>query len=527
MYPRPGPAQFLFSPLLQRKHLLERVNRLLFNSFVFVFVFLPITWLLFRISCANKVPDVALALLLVASLVFYSYWNPPFFFLILFSILFNYSWGRLLEKSSKSVRVRKMWLYSGVAVNLMLIIYFKYYNFLMHNIFLIFGQEWLMRDIFVPLGISFFTFQQMAYLIDCSKGLAKEHSFTHYALFVTFFPQLIAGPIVRYEEIMPQFARLRTFVVSYRNIAMGLTLFSLGLFKKLIIADTFSPWVATAFDTDVSLTFFEAWAGVLSYTFQIYFDFSGYSDMALGLGKLFNIDLPINFDSPYKALSVADFWRRWHITLSSFLRDYLYIPLGGNRQGRLRRDCNLMGTMLLGGLWHGASWNFVIWGGLHGAFLVLNHAYRKILSTWKITTPRLLLPIYWFLTFGSVVFAWVFFRAVSFSRACDVLCGMCGGAGVQVPSHWMVVGGLRNFLTSLGVEIVDVSAWGIPGGAKQTFLLAICTLVVVFFPNSYEWASSHLQRARFSSWCSVGIGVLLAVSICFLNRISEFLYFQF
>ncbi len=360
---------------------------MLFNSYTFLFLFLPFTWILFRFACAKRVLDVALALLMIASLVFYSYWNPPFVFLILFSILFNYSWGRLIERSSQHTRTHTLWLYSGVAINLLLIAYFKYANFMMSNITWLFAEEWSPRDIFLPLGISFFTFQQIAYLIDCSKGLAKEHAFTHYALFVTFFPQLIAGPIVRYEEIMPQFSRLRTFAMNYRNIAMGLTLLSLGLFKKVVVADTLSPWVAAAFDTHAPLTLFEAWGGVLSYTFQIYFDFSGYSDMALGLGKLFNIDLPINFNSPYKALSISDFWRRWHMTLSSFLRDYLYIPLGGNRQGKLRRNVNLMTTMLLGGLWHGASWNFVVWGGLHGAYLVVNHAYKRLFSALSITPP--------------------------------------------------------------------------------------------------------------------------------------------
>ena len=360
---------------------------MLFNSHIFLFLFLPLTWGFFKFACVHRVPDVALALLLVASLVFYSYWNPPFFFLILFSILFNYSWGRIIEKTVKHDGKGKIWLYTGVAVNLLLIAYFKYGNFFMFNVSWLLGKEWVARDIFLPLGISFFTFQQIAYLIDCSRGLAKGHSFTKYALFVTFFPQLIAGPIVRYEDIIPQFSRLRTFAANYRNVAIGLTLLSLGLFKKAVIADTFSPWVAAAFDNDSPLTLFEAWGGVLSYTFQIYFDFSGYSDMAVGLGKLFNIDIAINFNSPYKALSISDFWRRWHITLSSFLRDYLYIPLGGNRKGEIKRNVNLMATMLLGGLWHGASWNFVFWGGLHGLFLIVNHGYKKALHSFRITPP--------------------------------------------------------------------------------------------------------------------------------------------
>ena len=500
---------------------------MLFNSYIFIFIFLPATWVLFRLACAQRIIDVALVILLVASLVFYSYWNPPFVFLILFSIIFNYYWGRLIEKASERARIRKLWLYSGVAVNLTLIAYFKYTNFFMSNVAWLCGEKWITRDIFLPLGISFFTFQQIAYLIDCFKGLAKEHTFAHYALFVTFFPQLIAGPIVRYEEIMPQFSRLRTFAMNYRNITMGLTLLSLGLFKKAVIADTFSPWVASAFETDAPLTFIEAWGGALSYTFQIYFDFSGYSDMALGLGKLFNIELPINFNSPYKALSISDFWRKWHITLSLFLKDYLYIPLGGNRQGELRRNINLMTTMLLGGLWHGASWNFVIWGGLHGAFLVMNHAYRKFLSILRITPPRILLPVYWLLTFCSVVCAWIFFRAGSLSRAWEILYGMFGVNGILLPPNWAPFSWLRDFLTSLGMKITLPSTWILPGGRYQILLLAACTLAVVFLPNSYEWTCSNLQRGRFSLWLTVGIGGILALSLCFLNRISEFLYFQF
>lgn len=500
---------------------------MLFNSYIFLFLFLPVTWILFRLACAKRVLDVALALLMIASLLFYSYWNPPFVFLILFSILFNYSWGRLIERSSQHTRTRTLWLYSGVAINLLLIAYFKYANFMMSNITWLLAEEWSPRDIFLPLGISFFTFQQIAYLIDCSKGLAKEHAFTHYALFVTFFPQLIAGPIVRYEEIMPQFSRLRTFAMDYRNIAMGLTLLSLGLFKKVVVADTFSPWVAAAFDTNAPLTLFEAWGGVLSYTFQIYFDFSGYSDMALGLGKLFNIDLPINFNSPYKALSISDFWRRWHMTLSSFLRDYLYIPLGGNRQGKLRRNVNLMTTMLLGGLWHGSSWNFVVWGGLHGAYLVVNHAYRRLFSTLNITPPRIMIPLHWMFTFGSVAFAWVFFRAASFSRAREILYGMCGGNGALLPPNWVPFSWLQNLLTFFGVHLSVSPQWALTGGKNQILLLALCTLAVVSFPNSYEWTCSHLQNKRPSAWWAVGIGSVLALGICFLNRISEFLYFQF
>ena len=498
---------------------------MLFNSFEFLFVFLPITWVLFRLACRARVIDVALAVLLVASFVFYSYWNPPFFFLILFSILFNFSWGRLIERATGSRR--DIWLYSGVAVNLLLIAYFKYANFMISNIAWLIGKEWVARDIFLPLGISFFTFQQIAYLIDCSKGLAKEHVFTQYALFVTFFPQLIAGPIVRYEDILPQFGRLRTYGMSYRNTAIGIALLALGLFKKVVIADTLSPWVAAVFDSDNPLTLVEAWAGVLSYTFQIYFDFSGYSDMAVGLGRLFNIELAINFNSPYKALSISDFWRRWHITLSSFLRDYLYIPLGGNRCGKVRRNTNIMITMLLGGLWHGASWNFVVWGGLHGIYLVINHAYRKVTSTLKITPPRIFTPIYWLITFLSVVFAWVFFRSTSFSRSWEILSGMVGLNGTILPPHWAPFPWLRDSLLSMGVKIEWPNTWALVAGKWQVLLLVACTLVAVFLPNSFEWTHSRFRRNKLTLAHVAFIGLILAMSVCSLDRISEFLYFQF
>ncbi len=498
---------------------------MLFNSYVFLFVFLPITWILFRFACAKRVTDVAIAVLTVASLVFYSYWNPPFVFLILFSVLFNYSWGRFIEKDMEKGKSGKIWLYSGVAINLALIGYFKYANFFMSNLAWLGGWSWNPKDIFLPLGISFFTFQQIAYLIDCSKGLAKEHTFTHYALFVTFFPQLIAGPIVRYDQIMPQFAKLRTFCLSYKNIAMGLSLLSLGLFKKVVIADTLSPWVAAVFDSPNPVTFFEAWGGALCYTFQIYFDFSGYSDMALGLGRLFNIELPLNFDSPYKASSISEFWKRWHISLSTFLRDYLYIPLGGNRKGSLRRYANLMVTMLLGGLWHGASWNFVVWGGLHGFYLCVNHWFRSLFPIKEPSRARQTWG--WTITFPSVVIAWVFFRASSFSRAWEILQGMFGINGAVLPPHYMPLALGKRLLSLLGIEFSYPPFWALVGGKKEILIIFICFLIILTLPNSYEWCRGYFQRKHFPLRWGIVIGGILALSICFLSRVSEFLYFQF
>ncbi|PIE69149.1 MAG: membrane-bound O-acyltransferase family protein [Deltaproteobacteria bacterium] len=515
---------------------------MLFNSYIFLFVFLPITWWAFRFACSRHLIDGAVGVLTIASLMFYAYWNPPFVLLILFSVLFNYSWGRLIESRLHEDRSVNIWLYTGIAVNLGLIAYFKYANFLMSSFAFLGGWSIAAQDIFLPLGISFFTFQQIAYLIDCSKGLAKEHRFLHYALFVTFFPQLIAGPIVRYDEIMPQFQRLRTFGLSYKNLALGLSLLTLGLFKKLVIADTLSPWVAAVFDSTDPVTFFDAWAGALSYTFQIYFDFSGYSDMALGLGRLFNITLPVNFNSPYKATSVINFWRRWHISLSLFLRDYLYIPLGGNRKGMLRRYLNVMITMLLGGLWHGASWTFVVWGGLHGLYLWINHGFRDVMRTFSSSPSSGTHPLSlslslrgrrfwkfcsWLLTFPAVVVAWVFFRATTFSRAWDILQGMFGIHGAVLPPHYMPLAAGRRLLEGLGVQLCMPAAWGVRGRG-EVVVLVLCLIMVLILPNSYRWVVKYSeQKGSFSMWWAVGMGILFACSIGFLSRVSEFLYFQF
>ncbi|MGB6019807.1 MAG: MBOAT family O-acyltransferase, partial [Sulfurimonadaceae bacterium] len=269
-------------------------------------------------------------------------------------------------------------------------------------------------------AISFFTFQQIAYLVDSYRGETAEYDFLNYALFVTFFPQLIAGPIVHHAEMMPQFASKWNLVKNYKNIATGLFIFSIGLFKKVVIADTFAKWATAGFDHAETLNLLEAWATSLSYTFQLYFDFSGYTDMAIGAALLFNIKLPINFNSPYKALDIQDFWRRWHITLSRFLRDYIYIPLGGNRKGSFRTYNNLLATFILGGIWHGAGWTFVFWGLLHGMALVVHRFWKSI----GFTMPNILA---WFITFNFINIAWVFFRAREWDDAIKVLTGMVSG----------------------------------------------------------------------------------------------------
>lgn len=490
---------------------------MLFNSYVFIFIFLPVTFIVWRSLCAKKKTTAAIYWLLSASLFFYGYWNPPYLLLLLASIAVNFTIQRMIAKTAPS-RTAKLWLTAGVVMNLALIGYYKYADFFASNIALMTGTPWRHIEIFLPLGISFFTFQQIACLADTYHGKLGIIPFRHYALFVSFFPQLIAGPIVLADKIIPQFSDKKIFCLSWKNICLGLTLFSIGLFKKVIIADTFSPWTALAFDAQHPLTLLEAWGGALSYTVQLYFDFSGYSDMALGLASFFNIKLPLNFNSPYKARSIIDFWRRWHMTLSAFLRDYLYIPLGGNRKGKTRRYVNLMITMLLGGLWHGAGWTFVIWGGLHGLYLTANHLWREH------SPVRLPSFFGWLLTFLSVVVAWVFFRAESASQAIEILKGMAGMNGFVVPSDY-VPGWLASILPSLGVSVLDYTPmWAFE--RREIINITLAVLVCAIAPNAYEITS----RVNFTrrQWLTAAAACALALTASLsMYQVSEFLYFQF
>lgn len=351
---------------------------MLFNSYEFIFLFLPLTFAVYFWLNKKRLTQASKAWLVFASLFFYSWWNVIYLPLILGSILFNFAVGSTITKMGDSLSVkgfsRKSLLTFGIVSNILLLAYFKYMDFFILNANVVLGTQWNLMHIVLPLGISFFTFTQIAYLVDAYRNEVKEMDYLNYTLFVTFFPHLLAGPILHHKEMMPQFDSIKSKVINYKNIAAGLFLFSIGLFKKVVIADTFAQWANAGFDSAQTLNIIEAWATSLSYTFQLYFDFSGYTDMALGVALMFNIRLPINFNSPYKALDIQDFWRRWHITLSRFLRDYIYIPLGGNRNSELRTYSNLFTVFLVGGLWHGASWMFIIWGALHGVAIVIHRA---------------------------------------------------------------------------------------------------------------------------------------------------------
>ncbi len=487
---------------------------MLFNSYEFIFLFLPITFFTYFYLNKKGLLWFAKTFLVMASLFFYSWWNINYLPLILLSIVTNYLTGCKLGKNKSSARLL---LVFGIVFNVGLLAYFKYVDFFIENINWIFSSNYSLFNLVLPLAISFFTFQQIAYLVDSYGGETKEYNFIDYCVFVSFFPQLIAGPIVHHKEMMPQFADRKNKTINYDNIAVGLFIFSIGLFKKAVIADTFAVWASNGFDKIVVLTFFEAWATSLSYSFQLYFDFSGYVDMAIGSALLFNIRIPVNFNSPYKALTIQEFWRKWHITLSRFLRDYIYIPLGGNRKGDLRTCQNLMVTFIIGGIWHGAGWTFIFWGFLHGTAIIVQRLWAK-------TGLRLTPFLAWFFTFNFVNIAWVFFRAKEWHDAIKVLKGMAGMNGIVVSEQVAV------FLTYINpLYFIDkVNGTKINQGLTiyTMEMLIIGFILVLCFRNT----TLMLEGNKKYNFCSslYYSGLFLMSLLCMsLYEYSEFIYFNF
>lgn len=514
---------------------------MLFNAYEFILLFWPITLILFfQISRLNQL-RLAILWLVVASLFFYGWWNPAYLVLLIGSIGVNYSVGITLANAPLSTAVRKVILGMGIAANLAALSYFKYANFFADNVNTLFSVDFNFGTIVLPLGISFFTFQQVAYLVDAYARKTKEYRFLDYCLFVSFFPQLIAGPIVHHKDMMGQFSESSTYQPNNENLAVGLTIFSMGLFKKVMLADTIATFATPIFNAAAAgtvLSFWDGWMGALAYTLQLYFDFSGYSDMAIGIARTFGIKLPLNFHSPYKADSISDFWRRWHITLSHFLRDYLYIPLGGSRRGSLIRYRNLLLTMTLGGLWHGAGWTFVVWGSLHGLYLVVH----RIWTQWCefLGRPHLLTRFVSIgVTFVAVMISWVFFRATNLGTAFSMLQSMAGLRGISLP---VSLAGPLGFLSSVGIRFEGLSS--------QNFVTvtalgwSVLLLMVVWcLPNTQQWmadyspalhfdvkqASSILSRWRWRPsvlWASIYTAVSLW-TVLSLAKESEFIYFQF
>ena len=462
----------------------------------------------------------AKAFLVFSSLFFYAWWNILYLPILLSSVLFNYIIGKtLIQKEFKKSFSKKSILIFGIVANLSLLGYFKYMDFFISNFNIISGNSFNLLHLALPLALSFVTFQQIAFLVDSYKGYTKENDFINYALFITFFPQLIAGPIVHHKEMMPQFASRFNYIKNYKNIAMGLFIFSIGLFKKVVIADTFAVFATAGFDTATTLTLIEAWATSLSYTFQLYFDFSGYTDMAIGLALLFNIRLPINFNSPYKALSIQDFWRRWHITLSRFLRDYVYIPLGGNQKGSFRTYSNLIATFLIGGLWHGAGWTFIFWGALHGIALAIHRVWQSL--GFKMNTI-----LAWFITFNFVNIAWVFFRAKDWDSAIKVLKAMFDFSPENLKpsidtldqlSMWLNIP-LHNYIPySTKATIIN----------EFSILLCLAFIPIVLICKNINSYSRQTQNISLKLMLLGSIAFAYSIISSFFTSSQVFLYFNF
>jgi alginate O-acetyltransferase complex protein AlgI len=501
---------------------------MLFNSPQFLLVFLPAALLFVALAKRAMGAAAGMAVLILASLFFYGWWNVWALAVIGASIAVNYCFATALSNSQRKFRFPIMWL--GIALNIAALGYFKYTNFILSMF------AWKPLSIILPLAISFYTFQQIVFLVDIYNGRMRHPSFREYLVSVLFFPHLIAGPLIHYTDIMRQF-HVR-FAITTQTIATGLPIFCVGLVKKVAIADNLGTITAPLFHRAVNgpLEFFSAWAAALSYTAQIYFDFSGYSDMAIGLGLMFGIMLPLNFDSPYKSTSIIEFWRRWHMTLSAFLRDYLYIPLGGSRAGHFRRYVNLLLVMLIGGLWHGAGWTFVFWGFLHGSYLCINHIWREVIKIRPRYAGRIGSAAGATLTFAAILVAWVFFRASSFAAASSVLTGMAGGSFVSLPGEIgyylsTSTGHLwRIPLDGRGLSLVEFASAGV--------LIPIAYFIIFALPNTAELFAlktgvlEGLQpylRSELGWRAAVVAGLCLWVAAFGVLGAapSEFIYFQF
>jgi alginate O-acetyltransferase complex protein AlgI len=493
---------------------------MLFTSGEFIFVFLPLVLVAFFLVARLLGPRAAAFWLVVASLAFYGDWRWQHVPLLVASVVANYLFGYgILRARAAGSPVARRLLVTAIAANLAVLGYFKYANFFVRSVSAVSGAHLGTFDILLPLGISFFTFTQIAYLVDVHAGKVVERNPIHYALFVTYFPHLIAGPVLHHAEMMPQFAREDIYRAQARNMTLGLAYFGMGLVKKILVADSVAPLADAAFGqvASTAISASAAWLGVLAYTLQIYFDFSGYSDMAIGLSMLFGVRLPYNFNSPYQAHNISEFWRRWHMTLSRFLRDYLYVPLGGNRHGRLRRYINLLATMLLGGLWHGASWTFVIWGGLHGIYLIINHAWQWL---WGRVRPQSS-PRFWVaaargasvaLTLLCVIVAWTFFRAPTFDAAFRMVCNMFGigtpsGAATVAPVSfvWIAVFGLIALLGKNSQQLIDG-----------------------YFSSALDRPLGRWRGELQTAFCgAMVVGIFLLGAITASRDVTEFIYFNF
>ena len=514
---------------------------MLFSSWNFLVYFLPAVVLGFYLIPSSW-EFVRKTWLIAASFVFYGYWKLEYVPLLAGSILANYSFAEGIIRCTQTRRSKNL-LILGVTANLLLLGYFKYTNFAVHFLGLMAQRDLGAFHIILPLAISFFTFTQISYLVDVYRDRHVHYRFLDYSLFVVFFPHLIAGPIVRHWEIIPQFARSE-FRVNRDNFCVGATLFLFGLFKKYL-ADSAAVYADAVYNGAVhgaAVTSFDAWIGTLAFALQIYFDFSSYSDMAIGLARMFGVKFPYNFDSPYKASSIIVFWERWHRTLTRFLREYVYFSLGGNRHGYLRQNINIMATMLLSGLWHGAGWTFVLWGALHGGFIAANHLWRLGLARMRWTLDHVAWRIAGVLvTFGVVTLAWTFFRAPNFHVAEKMLGQMLAFDGLSMPQQWIKPAtSAGHFLASLGVRFVPTDALGIKHYDNALETSAVLLFICWALPNSQQWlykydpilepvARTPRFHLKLGFWTGLVLGFLayLILRNSYVSEPSPFIYFNF
>lgn len=482
---------------------------MLFNSYIFIFLFLPISLLGYFFLNKFKKYNLAEYFLIIMSLWFYGYFNYKYLFIIIFSIFINYFLGKYMQKAKN----KKFFLLLGIFANIGLLFYFKYMNFFVDNLNFLFQTNFEIKKVLLPLGISFFTFQQLSFIVDNYKGNIKSYTFRQYALFVVFFPQLIAGPIVMHNETIPQFEDETKKKFCFENFSKGIMAFSFGLAKKVLIADSLGRVVNYGFSHIMSLGSINAIFVMLSFTLQIYFDFSGYCDMATGIAKMFNIDLPMNFNSPYKSLSVTEFWQRWHITLSRFLKTYIYIPLGGNRKGNARTYINLCIVFLISGLWHGANYTFIIWGCMHGLMLVIERIFKK-----KICNINIVLR--WIVTFAFVNIAWIIFRADTINDAVLFLKQILSFHFIPLNIEMIqcfdfsILPFIFNRIGRLGSYLLN---------SYPIYVINSIVVMVLLCKNTNE----RLENFKPNFINSIITSLLLFLSIWSLTSVSNFLYFNF
>lgn len=478
---------------------------LLFNSYVFILLFFPIVLVGYFLLLSFKQKTLAKVFLILASLYFYSFWSIKFLPILLLSISVNYLVANFINKET---RWKKLFLVLGIIFNVALLGYFKYVDFFLTNINVLLQTQFPLLHIALPLGISFITFQKIAYLVESYRGETKGYSFIDFLFFVTFFPQLIAGPITYHSELMAQLKKPEKYKINFENMTKGFYIFAIGLFKKVIIADTFAIWATEGYNNIDTLSLIDSWIATMSYTFQLYFDFSGYCDMAIGIALFFNFILPVNFNSPYKSLNIQDFWRRWHITLGRFFTQYVYFPLGGNRKGKLRTYFNLFAIFFISGFWHGAGWTFVIWGVLHGLASIVYRAWSQL----GLRLPKVLA---WFVTFLFVHLAWVYFRAPDVASAHAMFGKMFNFANFQLPARVAsIVADTFGLTFQTTVYYFDL---------KLILLIMLFLVIVLFTKNSIK----KLESFKLTITNAAIISLVTVLSLLYLNRVSEFLYFNF